>query len=333
MRTLVFVLGLLLLILAAGGSFVVRAQGIGSATLEAQCRPRTLPSGIDTLVTCIFTARSTAAVTLANATLEFQPGQGALPDAYYFLSAVRKGAADAPVAENQLDYDLGDLAPGATVTLAIEVIVRSGHPYAPDAVLLAGADRHQYARLALGSDVAPAEAARLVVSLAVRRDDSGQPTHVFDLAVRNDTGAAINGAKLLLFYGESAALSPAGAWQIGPGGPAVRTLGVLQPSGTMRETLTFVSNGVPCAYAHPAILVIAAGPPEGTFAAISDGGAALGTCIGGQGGGGDAQPLTLPQGGTGGAGGADGLGMPAPVFAIALGLLLVAAGLSVRRVR
>ncbi|MDE3094931.1 MAG: hypothetical protein KGK07_02895 [Chloroflexota bacterium] len=339
MRTLVFVLGLLLLILAAGGSFVVRAQGIGSATLDARCTPKSVPAGVDTLMQCTLTARNTGEAVLANARLSFQPAANlAIPDAYYFFRARRDGV-DLAATQNSLDYAFGDLAPGASSTLDIDVIVRSTHRAGADALLVAGPAYVRYASVTISADPDPPATAPLTVSLTRTPPDAEfgpVPSATYELRLTNNGRATIRGAKVDIGYGPAAALSPLGGWTAEGDGHALAIARPLAPGGTALWRLAFMQNGQPCPFVYPAV-VITAGDDGGrtmTAAAIGDRGAVLGACTGsGQGGGGDAQALSLPSSGTGGTAGSDGPGMPAPLFALALGLFLAAAGYSVRRLR
>ena len=340
MRTLVLVLGLLAVILATGGSFVVRAQGVGSATLEYRCAPKSAPSGIDTLMRCTFTARNTGGTVLANARLVFQPAANlAIPDAYYFFRARRDGV-DLGATANGLDYAFGDLAPGASRTLDIDVIARSTHRAGADAVLVAGPTYARYASVTISAEPGPPTAAPLAVTLT--RWDTGDTSTPVDsttykLDVQNGRRLTLRNVRIELAYGQTATLdAPASVWEAGATkGYAVWALpDPLAPGDGAQSFMRFKSDGSRCPFVYPAVVVTADGDAGRTMtvAAISDRAASLGACTG-QGGGGDASALSLPQGGTGGGTGGDSLGMPAPVFALVLGLLLVAAGLSVRRVR
>ncbi len=338
MRTLVFVLGLLLLILAAGGSFVVRAQGAGSATLDGRCAPQSAPAGVDTLMQCTFTARNSGETVLPNARLFFQPAANlAIPDAYYFFRASRDGV-DLGATENALDYAFGDLAPGASSTLDIDVIVRSTHPSGAEAVLVAGRSvLEAYARVTISGEPGPASNTLLAVTLTRIPPDAGfgpVASASYELRLTNNSGTTLRNTKVDVAYGPSAVLDPLDGWTAEGNGHAVHIAGPIAPGQVIPWSLTFTANGQPCPYVRPAVVVTADGDAGRTMtvAAISASVASLGACTG-HGGGGDAQALSLPSSGSGGSAGSDGPGMPAPVFALALGLFLVAAGYSVRRLR
>ena len=338
-RTVIIVVILLALILVSGGSMVVRAQDVGSATLERQCAPEELQSGVDTLLRCTFTARNTGSVPLAGATVEFQATSGALPDAYYFWSAARD-RLPLPVFEGQLDYPFGDIAAGASSSLDIEVIVRSTHAFAADAVLLAGADRHVYARQAVGRDVVPAGEPQLTAQFVSKRSANGEPSAVFGLTVRNQSDRAFTNVEIAVATGPSATAHPTAEWVDKRDGFVLTAIPKLAPGESYETALSFEGKEQPCAFVHPAAVISAVDGNVGiSAAAIADAGASLGECTG-QGGGGDVPAQTTERGSGGAAvialpSAGTGASIGSPVRAVLasalLGLLLGAAGLSVRR--
>lgn len=338
MRTAFFVMILVVMALAAGGSFIVHAQdGAPAATLDEQCLPAVLPSGVDTLVSCTFTAHNSGAVALANARLSIGAKPDAqIPDSYYFFRASRNGVGQ-PISEGTLTYDYGDIAPGVSSTLALDIIVRTAHPYAATAQLAAGDTGDVLATADLGADVGGASTSPIAVTLKRVGDAFVTTSARFELQVRNNSGAAVHNLTVELDRGESATLSPAVGWAPGDA-PHHETYAIdnLAAGQSAAQTLTFVANDLPCPFVHPAVVVTAesdTGPV--TAAAIAEGSASLGDCDG-QGGGGVSLPnpqatlLDLPTTGSGPARGANphertlGLGL-------AVGLLLIAAGFSVRR--
>ncbi|MBF6600768.1 MAG: hypothetical protein IVW36_09690 [Dehalococcoidia bacterium] len=339
MRTAFFVMVLFVLAVAAGGSFVVRGQeAVATATLERRCDPPTLPSGVDTLVQCKITARNTGTTMLPNALLSIAAMPNlAIPDAYYFFRVTRDGV-DQPLNEGTLGYAYGDLAPGASSTLALDVIVRATQAYGAQAQLQAGGSGDLLASVPLGADVTAAPPPPLAVTLALRGGPLGPAPPVFDLRVRNDSGAAMTGVRIDLAVDKTAALAPAAGWTAGAApGHMTFSLGDLAPGKSIEQTLTFVSNGEPCPFIHPAVVVTGEGGARLlTAAAIANGSGTVGSCTGqggGQAGGGDAtnggSQFLLPSTGSGRMHG-DSRGRTALV-GLAVGLLLVAAGLSVRR--
>ncbi len=162
MRTLLMVILMMLVAVAAGLSFVLQAaaQEQASAELEFGCRSDQLRaavvSGVPTLMTCTATARNTGSVSLAGGQLSFVPASNLpTPDAYYFWSAVHDGVPQT-ISETQLTYDFGDIAPGASSVIVLEIIVRSTHDYGADVVLLAQPDQREYARVAFHGSVTAA---------------------------------------------------------------------------------------------------------------------------------------------------------------------------------
>ena len=338
MRTIALVMALLVLAVASGASFVVKAQEPArAATLEYECRPAAIPTAIDTLVSCTFTARNTGSTPINAARVTFLASSGRLPDAYYFLSAGAKGIADAPVSEGQLDYAIGDLAPGAMNTLSIEVIIRSSEPYAADAVLLGG-DAHEYARVAINGAVGADPPRPAVMTLIYEKDAGGQPMATFGISISNRLKQPLD-AKLRLYFGENAVLATPDRWQVEQG-MATRVISGVAPGEGYNVTVTFAPGPRPCPFVHPAAVLVTA---DAEAAAIGDGSAALGAC-GGQGGGepinagasldrGDTRVSSLPPTGEGAPSSSRRASVRFLLYVLAFGGLVVAAGVSVRRSR
>ncbi|HZP58613.1 MAG TPA: hypothetical protein VFC53_13840 [Dehalococcoidia bacterium] len=329
MRTLAVVLGLVLLALAAGASFVIRAAGAPGASLEYRCDPARLPPGVPTLVTCSFTARNDGDAPIAGASLFFSATAERLPDQYYFFRARRDGA-DLPLTSGQLDYPYGDLAPGARSTIEVQVIIQSAEPYGAAASLMANGV--ELARAPLHGDVTT-DAPAPDVKLRLLRDPADAPFEapggVARYVVEVDAPAPIADGLLEVAYGPSA-VAQADGWTPAPlRDAAVRPLA---PEGLHQDVpLVLASDGDYCPSTWPAAVLRRHDTEGEVLAAALGPGAALGRCSG-QGGGGDfVAPEALPAAGTGGrAGGGHRVDV---LWAAAVGALLVAAGVSVRRVR
>jgi hypothetical protein len=344
MRTVIFVASLLGLALVSGASFVVKAQDADpSATLEYDCSPTPIPSGIDTLVSCTFTAHNTGSAALRDVRLTFQPGAGSLPDAYYFFGATLD-ARPLSINETQTDYELGDLAPDARAKLVIDVIVRASHSYVAEAVLTADPDMTELARVTVaGTPGGNATALSVKLAPAVGGYD-GEPRILFLLTIENHGRTPIRQATGEAAYASDLEMPPTGEgtgyteWRIDRPGHAVYAAqyeggGEISPGGQRIENLPFrPRNTGPCTFVHPAVVVTAEVWPgvAATSVAIAAAGTWTGECPGGAAATGFVSGL--PSGGDGAMSGGGG-GIRAMLFILAFGGLLVAAGLSVRRAR
>ena len=343
MRTVIFVAALLALVLASGASFVVKGQEAGaSATLDYDCGPTSIPSGIDTLVRCTFTAHNTGSAVLRDVRLTFQPGAGSLPDAYYFFGATLD-AKPLSINETQTDYELGDLAPDARATLVIDVIVRASHSYVAEAVLTAAPDMTELARVTVGGAPGgntPALSVRLAP--AVQGYD-GEPRILFLLTIENRGPAPIRQATGEAAFASDLGMLPTGegtgytGWRPDRDGHASylgvhEAPGEIPPGGQRIENLPFRPRDTgPCTFVHPAVVLTAdVGSGPVTAAAIAEQGLWTGECPGGAAA--TVGVSRLPSGGDGAMSGSGG-GVRGMLFVLAFGGLLVAAGLSVRRAR
>jgi hypothetical protein len=330
MRTLVVVIALVGLALAAGGSFVVRAQdGSTAATLEGGCEPTTLPYAVPTLVHCRVTARNSGDTAIENARTLVLPTSGTLPDAYYFFRASRDGIGQ-PVGNGQIEYDYGDLAPGASRTLTVDVIVVATHGYQAQALLLDGDTGGVLTSVAVGADVTSA-APPAPVDIELSRDvtRSGQAP-AFTLVVRNTTDSPVRDVSIDLAPGSDVALRGTPGWTASDApGHEQYHIGELRADDASAQRLTFARDGA-CPVAYPAVVVMGESD-SGAFesAAISVGWAPLGAC--GMATSQTAAPHALPSTGSGRASSHPFARDAA--LGLAIGLLCIAAGISVRRSR
>lgn len=170
MRTLLLLLAMGLLAVASGLSFVVRAaaQTPGSAEMEFGCGPGpVVASGEPTLLTCRAVARNTSAKTLAGAQLEFLPATSvAPPDLYLFWSETHDGVRSV-LGQAQLAYDFGDIAPGASSVIVLEIIVRSTHDFGADVALMGQPDQTEYARTTITMSRVWGRPWRLMMNIAI----------------------------------------------------------------------------------------------------------------------------------------------------------------------
>jgi hypothetical protein len=142
MRTLVIVLVLTGIALAAGASFIMRAGAQQpTATLSYACDPASVTPGVDTLRRCHARATNTGSVPLTGVRLTFAGANNVpIPARYYFFGA-RLDGVPFDVQGGDIDFPIGDIAPGEQRTLDLDVIVRVGEPSGAIARLyLAGDD-------------------------------------------------------------------------------------------------------------------------------------------------------------------------------------------------
>ena len=313
MRTLMVVVGLVAVALASAASFVLSAEGGGpDVVLEHRCTPPSLPADVDTLVTCTFTARNGGRDTLRDAFLGFQPsGSTPIPDSYYFFRATHDGV-ELEVSDGRLTYPFGDIPPDSQSTLEVQVIVRSSHAYAADAVLVAGAGQDELARITLGGDVAgnasPALGATLTPDPPFGPDAPAGGVATFTLTIESALDAGLEAVTVDITTGEGAGFTGPGLVEASP---SPRHWIIRREVSGRQEVglfLTFESR-VPCAYTRPAVAVTAvdADGRSLTAAAIASEAVLLTGCDGaGQGGGGgeaEIASLGLPAAGAGTAAG------------------------------
>lgn len=155
MRTLLLIVGMLLVALAAGLSFVLPAGAQtsaptpGAVTLDGSCDPPSVPAGVDSLITCTFTMRNGGSAPLAGAQLEFVPGSAVPPpDRYYFFSE-RLDGVEHETTGNDTVYDLGNVPAGAQRVVEFRIVVRSAHDFGADVEVVAQPNQHPYAERAV----------------------------------------------------------------------------------------------------------------------------------------------------------------------------------------
>ncbi len=335
MRTLLVAGALVVLAVVCGASLVVKAQGAPAATLEHRCTPRHMAKGIDTVVRCSFTAHNTGGVVLRNLQLSFGPGRAMIPDLYYFMGAHRDGAPIEGVTPSTLNYAFGDLAPSASSTIDVLVVVRSQHPYGAEATLSDGAAT--YATVEVGSAVsAPVPVWNVGLYPGYGGDGrwSGGPWRLTLKHTSDSTSQTLRDVHAEIAVAGGAHIA-APQTIAATDFPELRVIDIGDVTGGASVEITLAADR--CAYVQMAAVLT--GESDGArveLGAISPSGT-IGTCTPdqlGQGVGGDTETsvkgLLFPATGSGGAGGTR---IPAPLLLLAVGVLVLAAGISVRRVR
>jgi hypothetical protein len=335
MRTVLLVLVMMVVALAAGLSFVLRAgaQEPPAATLELACRSDRLraavPNGLATLVTCTATTGNTGAVPLVDAQLLFMPAANLpTPDFYYFWSEVRDGVPQ-QVGEAQLAYDLGDIVPGAESVVVFEIIVRSTHDYGADLVLAAQPDQHEYARVTVHGTVVDGPSA---IGLKLYHDQAAGTSVPYGLVVLNYTGAPYDAVRVEMSPGRGVRLEGATEWHLANASPRlVADFEPLAPDSELQRAFTVVpAAGGDCVTAQPVLVVTATQGDQVFHAAAIDDGVVL-NCSGVGGGGQDGGGTSaLPAAGFGPPRGRDGSHAGGPAL-LAGGAGALALGLALRR--
>jgi hypothetical protein len=140
MKTFLIVAVLVAVALAAASSFFVRAGAQQPrATLDAACDPAALPADTDGLVRCRFVAANTGREPLAGVRFAFVPTDAVPPPARYYFFAARLDGVVLDSGPADLDYPIGDIAPGQERVLEIDAIVRVIQPGGAMALLHTGA--------------------------------------------------------------------------------------------------------------------------------------------------------------------------------------------------
>ena len=130
--------------LGAGAS----AGTIGlDGSLEVACDRDSVARGVDSLLTCTYTATNDGPAAWPEAQIFFQPAAGvAIPDRYFFFSYKKEGVAE-DHGPFQTNYSFGRIEPGESATIELEIIVNSNQDFGADVVLVPRAgeppvDRH-----------------------------------------------------------------------------------------------------------------------------------------------------------------------------------------------
>ena len=332
MRTLLLLLAMGLLAVASGLSFVVRAaaQAPGSAEMEFGCGPGPdVASGEPTLLTCTAVARNTGSTTLAGAQLEFLPAANvAPPDLYLFWSESHDGVRSVP-GQAQLTYDFGDIAPGASSTIVLEIIVRSRHDFGADVALVAQPDQRAYSRTPIRGTVTAEGGATIPLTLI--RDfvvTAPMTSAAYRLAIMNFGDTPYDGVTAELSPGTNVILKSDDWEASGLPGRLTANFGPLAGNSDIRRVLSIVAAPGACATAAPALVVTAVQRGITRRQPVVDDGVLLGFC-----GGGEAGVGALPYGGSGPSGSSAGRLRVTAAAMAAIGALCVAMGATTRHRR
>lgn len=199
MRTLLLIVGMLLVALAAGLSFVLPAGAQsppgGEATLDATCGPPTVPAGVDSLVTCIFTVRNGGSAALENTQLEFLPDPAVSPPDRFFFFSERLDGVEHETTGNDTVYDLGDIPAGAQRVVEFRIIVRSAHDFGADVEVVAQPNQHPYSNRSVEVSVG-AQETDVRLSLKDGPKENGRPRSFFVLDLTNGAAEQIAGAEV-----------------------------------------------------------------------------------------------------------------------------------------
>lgn len=183
MRTLLIVVMLMVVALAAGASFFVRAGAQEpQASLDYVCDPQSVPEGVDTLLRCRVVATNTGTVPLPDVWFGFVPAPDvAIPDRYYFFAA-RLDGIPLDINSGQINYDLGAIPPGGERVLELDVIVRVTQPSGALAQLYSLESGYEFAQQTLiiepSDDPAPVE-----MRMEAHYGAAGEGTYRSSLAV------------------------------------------------------------------------------------------------------------------------------------------------------
>ncbi len=334
MRTLLLVVVMVLLALAAGLSFVLpaAAQREPSAELAFGCGDTVLASQETVLISCDAVARNTGTIRLSGPQLQFIPAAAVPPpDFYLFWSATHDGVRSIP-GEVQLTYDFGDIEPGASSVIELEIILRSTHDYGADVALVAEPGMREYGRTTIRGTVTP-EGGATVPALLTREDDRRAPPltdATYRLAVMNfgDTPYDDVSAELSPGTGVNAVGAP--DWKpAGDAGRLVADFGSLPGSATIERTFTLAPANRDCTEARPVLVVTTTQGGAVRRQPLVDDGVLLNFC-----GGGEPDPggVTLPHGGFGPSASAGRAHWPETTLAAA-GALCAAMGAATARRR
>ncbi|MBI5283765.1 MAG: hypothetical protein HY874_01610 [Chloroflexi bacterium] len=332
MRTLLLVIVMVLLALAAGLSFVLpaAAQREPSAELAFGCGDTVLASQETVLISCDAVARNTGTVRLSGPQLQFIPAAAVPPpDFYLFWSATHDGVRSTP-GEVQLTYDFGDIEPGESSVIELEIIVRSTHDYGADVALVAEPDQHEYSRTTIRGAVTPEGAATVPATLTRVAGHASPPLAegTYRLAIINFGATPYDDVAVELSPGDGIGVEGAPDWKpAGDAGRLVADFGSLPGSATIERTFTLAPASADCTEARPVLVVTTTQGVVVRRQPLVDDGVLLNFCGGGEP---DPDGVTLPHGGFGPSASAGRAHWPETTLAAA-GALCAAMGATARR--
>jgi hypothetical protein len=337
MPSLITVVKLSALVIAVAAVSASRTSAQGAVSLDVACDQGPILGARDTLRNCTFIIHNGGTTPIRAAQLAFQPSNNApVPDRYFFFREWLDGA-EQPSPGVATIFDAGDIAPGASREIRFQIIVRSDHAFAADAVVLGAPNQQDFARTTIATSVdrsfspQPARLAELLIVPKFIGEQAGtvqyrlRPSNESDDQLRNVT-VEIEGAGGALLTSGDAVASPE---RHGPNEPLTTRLADIAPQTFVETLLTFKTQEA-CAYVSPAAVVRADAVSGGqqqsvTLAALAVEGYSLNCADGG----GD---YDLPVSGTGSAEDATRPGAW-PMILLALGAVMTGAGTIFRRRR
>jgi hypothetical protein len=268
-RTLLLIVGMLLVALAAGLSFVLPAGAQtpaptappGSVTLDASCDPPSVPAGVDSLITCTFIIRNGSGEVLPKTRLQFQPvaDVSVTPPQQRYVFSERLDGAEQEVDPNDLGFFTGGIAPGGVRTAEFRIIVRSTYDFGMDAVVLAGADQREYARRTVKVGVG-VQAPSVDLSLMYEGRISATQAVSLGLRIQNRAHDAIDSADVELEPGHRFSVADA-HWKKMPiaGGSGLYlryagSIGTIAPGYISEDPISIQTAAGACLTPHPAVV-------------------------------------------------------------------------------
>lgn len=327
-RTLIVVLLVLWLLLAASATFVpgVWAGAPAAGRLDVSCDRDTVPRGVDSLIRCTYVATNEGSETWDEARLFFIPASGLpIPDRYFFFTYRRDGVEYAHQ-PGDISYAFGPIEPGGSGEIELEIIVNSRQAFGADVGLTVLGDGSfaDTETMSFGVSDDPANAYPPLYGSLVRlwRDDSGPVSGSvasWVLVVRNTLDQEIALLSIEVFapdYGVTAGLDSPQRLSGSVIGGLAPTIGA---QGFLQRELRVETRGT-CVYASPAVVV--RGQPAGAepvFAAIlpPNEGTPLNCAV---------MPSSFPASGQGWPGGAATPWRPLPLALAATGAVLALLG-------
>lgn len=280
----------------APGGGVAAQEPEGGAELEYACTPSGAATGEDTLLRCTATARNTGSEPLANAQLNFAPSDLPIPDRYYFFR-YRLNGQERPTSSGALSFAFGDIPPGASSTIELDVIVRVSRRSGAGVQLVSYPSPS--APVVHDSSTVVIEALEGGVAALVMRiapvtpaGPDGVVIGPLNMVLENNAGAPIDDVTVEVAWDEGVRLvaDSAGAWEIDAAARRARAT-VDAPAGTSVLPLEFAPDASECGFVTTAGTATWNGA---TTAAIADFGYQVGECPafghGGGGGGGVVSP-------------------------------------------
>jgi hypothetical protein len=250
---------LALLALAASGADSGSGAG-AEGTLEVACDRDTVPRGVDSLLTCTYTATNQGPVAWSEAQIFFQPASGVtIPDRYFFFSYKREGVAEAH-GPYDTNYRFGRVEPGESRTVELQIIVNSSQDFGAAVVLVPEAGRQpvdtHLSAYAVTDDPAaiPGFHGSLVANVQGPVDTNTPSVASFVLTIVNQTGADIEGLTADVFAPDFGVTSGIESPTRESPNHVVAALPGIAAGRTMVRTLTIETRGE-CVDAAPAITV------------------------------------------------------------------------------